>query len=222
MQIAVASGKGGTGKTTVSIALASLIAGKGIPVTILDCDVEEPNVNLFLKVPVINEEKIHSLIPEVNNEICNGCGKCVDICAFNCIVLAKGKPMIFADMCHSCGGCSLVCPVDAVSEVKKEIGIVEEGKQGRIFYAGGRLKIGEIMSPPLIKEVKKRSENSALTIIDCPPGTSCPVIESVSDSDYVILVTEPELKRRYASKLFPPVYILPARSIAVFEDHPEI
>ncbi|MCP4131436.1 MAG: P-loop NTPase [bacterium] len=191
MQIAVASGKGGTGKTTISVALAAYIAQLGIPVTILDCDVEEPNTNLFLKNKIENQEAVYSLIPAVDMDTCSGCGKCGEICAFSAIVMINNKPLVFSDMCHSCGGCALICTEGAITETKKKIGIVEQGMERNINYIGGRLNISEVMSPPLIKAVKNKSDKTGITIIDSPPGTSCPVIESISTVDYVILVTEP-------------------------------
>jgi len=191
MIISVASGKGGTGKTTLSLAISSYIAKKGGTVQLLDCDVEEPNANLFLKTGADNTENVYSLVPAVDNGKCSGCGKCGDICAFNAIVMIKDKPLVFPDLCHSCGGCMLVCEDGAISEIKKEIGTVERGSAGNIDYTGGRLKIGEVLAPHLIKAVKEHLVVDGLNIIDSPPGTSCPVIEAVSGSDYVILVTEP-------------------------------
>jgi len=191
MKLAVASGKGGTGKTTISLALAEYLAGKGRTVSICDCDVEEPNINLFLKADISNVEKFNMLIPLVDEEKCNGCGKCQDICEFSAIVLVNDKPLVFPDMCHSCGGCMLACPEGAITEIKKNIGILETGEKKNLKYIGGKLNVGEPMAPPLIKAVKKDIERSENIIIDSPPGTSCPVIESVKDSDYVLLVTEP-------------------------------
>lgn len=191
MIISVASGKGGTGKTTLSLALSAYLARREIPVCIFDCDVEEPNVNLFLKSDIMVLERVYIPIPYVHENICDGCGRCGDICAFNAIVLVRGRPLLFPDMCHACGGCMHACPVDAITEEHKEIGIVEEGYTGAIRYVGGRLRISEAISPPLIKAVKKHLLPTDINIIDAPPGTSCPVIESVKGSDYTILVTEP-------------------------------
>lgn len=191
MVISVASGKGGTGKTTLSVSLAEYLANSSIPVTILDCDVEEPNVNLFLKVDIKATDTVYIPVPSVNENRCDGCGKCEDICVFNSIVLVKGEPLFFPEMCHACGGCTLVCPTDAITEVPREIGSIETGNFSNLKYAGGRLKIGEAISPPLTKAVKNYVSESGITIIDSPPGTSCPVIESVKESDYVVLVTEP-------------------------------
>lgn len=191
MNIAVASGKGGTGKTTLSLCIASLLAREGTRVALLDCDVEEPNVNLFLKATIDESHTVTALIPAVDEERCTGCGECERICAFSAIVLIKDKPLVLPDMCHSCGGCLLVCPEGAIKEVGKEIGVIESGHAGGICYAGGRLNIGEPAAPPLIKEVKKTHRGADVRILDCPPGTSCPVIESVKGCDSLLLVTEP-------------------------------
>jgi len=191
MIISIASGKGGTGKTTVALGLASYIASRDIPVTILDCDVEEPNVNLFLKTDIRVLDTVYKPIPYVNDGHCDGCGKCEEICQFNSIVLVKGKPLVFHDMCHSCGGCIEVCPNRAINEEAREIGVIEEGYNEQLRYVGGALKISEHMSPPLIKAVKNHISSTDINIIDSPPGTTCPVIESVKHSDRVILVTEP-------------------------------
>ena len=191
MDIAIASGKGGTGKTTFALALAAWCGPRRDGVALIDCDVEEPNVNLFLKAEISDEKKVNVLIPQVNGDICTGRGECGDFCEFSAIVLMKGKPVVIPEMCHSCGGCSLVCPERAIVEVPKETGTVFSGRARGIDYAGGLLKIGEPMSPPVIKETKKYFTNAEIRIIDCPPGTSCPVIESVRGSDYVVLVTEP-------------------------------
>jgi MinD superfamily P-loop ATPase len=191
MDIAIASGKGGTGKTTLSLCMAEYYSGKGISTSILDCDVEEPNVNLFLKSPVKSTVETSVLIPSVNDILCTGCGECERICEFNCIILIKGKPLVLPEMCHFCGGCTLICPEKAITEIKKINGSIESGEIRKIKYAGGRLNIGEAMSPPLIKEVKKYYPESEIRIFDSPPGTTCPVIESVKNCDFIILVGEP-------------------------------
>lgn len=193
MIISVASGKGGTGKTTVAVNLALALDS----VQLLDCDVEEPNAHIFLN-PVI-KEKIAStvLIPEVDEAKCTYCGKCREVCAYHAIAVfpqqndKKGSILIFPHLCHGCGGCSLLCPEKAIREVHKEIGVVEIGKSGTVRFVHGRLNIGEIMSPPLIKHVQEYIDPSRTVIIDAPPGTSCPVIAAVKGSDFCILVTEP-------------------------------
>jgi len=191
MIIAVASGKGGTGKTTVATNLAMCLASKGQKVQLLDCDVEEPNCHLFLRLSFDTSETISLPVPEVDRNRCTGCGQCGDICQFSAIVCIKDAVLTFPELCHGCGGCSLVCPEGAISEVPREIGIIEKGCTNGVHFVHGILKIGEAMSPPLIRQVKKEISLKGTSIIDAPPGTSCPVIEAVKGSDICILVTEP-------------------------------
>jgi len=193
MIISVASGKGGTGKTIVAVNLALSLSN----VQFLDCDVEEPNAHLFLK-PDIKDRKIATVpVPVVDESKCNYCGRCRDICVYGAIAVIppdkdiKGSIMIFSHLCHSCGGCSLLCPQDAIKESNREIGIIEEGNSVGIQFVHGKLNVGEIVSPPLIKQVKEYINPARIVIIDAPPGTSCPVIASVKGSDFCILVTEP-------------------------------
>jgi MinD superfamily P-loop ATPase len=204
MIISVASGKGGTGKTTIAVNLALALAkDKGRNVQFLDCDVEEPNAYLFLKPVITNSESVKIPVPKIDDEKCNYCGKCAEVCVFNAIAVTKNKVLVFPGLCHGCGACTLFCPENAISEQGREIGILEEGKAGSISFIDGRLNIGEPMAPPIIRKIKTKIKkdyngnrsndiaNHHLTIIDAPPGTSCPVIESIKDSDYTILVTEP-------------------------------
>jgi len=188
MKIAVASGKGGTGKTTVSVSLALASSG---PVTFVDCDVEEPNAHIFLKPEISGSEKFYLTVPRVIEDRCTYCGKCRDICQFNAITVFGHTIMAFPDMCHSCGGCFLVCEEKALAEARREIGTVEWGTSGHIKIFQASLRVGEAMASPLIKVVKKKAEERGLVIFDAPPGTSCPVINTVRDADYVLLVTEP-------------------------------
>lgn len=187
MIISIASGKGGTGKTTIAVSLALSLNG----VTLLDCDVEEPNCHIFLKFAVKKVNKVEIPIPAVDLGKCTFCGKCGEVCAYNAIVPIKDKVLVFKELCHACGGCSLFCPVGAISEEGKEIGIVEFGSVNGMQFVHGRLNIGEAMSPPLIRAVKKHVAQEGITIIDVPPGTSCPVVTTVTGSDYCVLVTEP-------------------------------
>jgi MinD superfamily P-loop ATPase len=204
MIISVASGKGGTGKTTIAVNLALALAkDKEKNVQFLDCDVEEPNAHLFLKPVITNSESVKIPVPKIDDEKCNYCGKCAEVCVFNAIAVTKNKVLVFPGLCHGCGACTLFCPENAISEQGREIGILEEGKAGSISFIDGRLNIGEPMAPPIIRKIKKRINkdgikeknnditNHHITLIDAPPGTSCPVIESIKDSDYTILVTEP-------------------------------
>ncbi|PKP61801.1 (4Fe-4S)-binding protein [Candidatus Atribacteria bacterium HGW-Atribacteria-1] len=204
MIISVASGKGGTGKTTIAVNLALALAkDKEKNVQFLDCDVEEPNAHLFLKPVITNSESVKIPVPKIDDEKCNYCGKCAEVCVFNAIAVTKNKVLVFPGLCHGCGACTLFCPENAISEQGKEIGILEEGKAGSISFIHGRLNIGEPMAPPIIRKIKTKIKkdyngnrsnditNHHITLIDAPPGTSCPVIESIKDSDYTILVTEP-------------------------------
>lgn len=188
MIVAIASGKGGTGKTTVATNLALSLNGK---VQLLDCDVEEPNAHLFLKPKFHGSESVGIPIPQVDEKLCTFCGKCGEICQYGAILAAKKKVLVFPELCHGCGGCSLVCPEAAISEVMREIGTVEKGAVRGVDFVHGRLHVGEPMAPPLIRAVKEKTNNEGTVIIDAPPGTSCPVIESIKGSGYVILVTEP-------------------------------
>ena len=188
MIISIASGKGGTGKTTVATNLAVSL---GPDVQILDCDVEEPNAHLFIQ-PVIEEaETIFTPVPEVDLEKCNLCGKCQEICQFKAIVVIGDTLLPFHELCHSCGGCMEVCPEKAITEVGRELGEIERGHKSSLEFVHGRLRIGEAMSPPLIRKVRGYTRPGKLTIIDAPPGTSCPVIAAMKGADFVLLVTEP-------------------------------
>lgn len=191
MQIAVASGKGGTGKTTVATNLALTMTRMGEKVTYADCDVEEPNGHLFLKPSIETQENVGVLVPQVDYAKCNGCGKCGEICHFSAIVVLGGKPLTFPELCHSCGGCSLVCEPKAIKEVSRDIGQLSVGKVGDLAYIAGRLRIGEAMPSPLIRRVKRTLPKAGHAVIDAPPGTSCPVVETIKGTDFVLLVTEP-------------------------------
>jgi len=191
MQIVTASGKGGTGKTTVAINLAYVC---NTPVVVLDCDVEEPNVHLFLKPKIDSTRRVEVDIPSFDQELCTSCGACHDACRFNAIVLIKGKPLLINELCHSCGACLHVCPVDAITEVPREIGTIEAGTWQNGSFSHGMLDIGEARSEPIIEQVRQiglQKENDLPVLIDAPPGTSCPVIAAVRNVDYVLLVTEP-------------------------------
>jgi len=188
MQIAIASGKGGTGKTTLSVALTQSLDQ---PVQYIDCDVEEPNGDIFIMPTNVVTETVNVLVPEVDRSLCDGCGECADFCQFNAIISQGEYAMVFPDLCHSCGGCSKMCPKEAISEVEIPIGTITSGITNNISFVQGRLDIGKAMSPPIIRAVKNKIDADQLAIIDCPPGTSCPMISTVSDADYIILVTEP-------------------------------
>ncbi|MBU0947100.1 MAG: ATP-binding protein [Proteobacteria bacterium] len=188
MIISVASGKGGTGKTTVSTNMALALGEK---LTFLDCDVEEPNGHLFLKPKIEQVERVSIAVPLVDEAKCTFCKKCSDICRFNAIVVVGSSVLVFKDLCHSCGGCMVVCPENAISETGRELGTIEYGHRDAIRFVQGRLRIGEAMSPPMIKKVREATIPGELTIIDAPPGTSCPVIAAMKGTDFVLMVTEP-------------------------------
>lgn len=188
MKIAVASGKGGTGKTTVSVSLA--LAAKG-SVCLLDCDVEEPNIHLFLETTLKDRRVVSIQVPEIDAARCDGCGKCAQFCAFNALVSFGTTPVFASEMCHGCGGCARICPRKAIREVEKRIGVVEVSSSGQMTVVQGILDIGMALAPPLIRAVKEEATPNGLVIMDAPPGTSCPVIATLRDVDFVVLVTEP-------------------------------
>lgn len=190
MQITVSAGKGGTGKTTVATNLA-LALRKEYNVEFLDCDVEEPDAGIFLKPDFDSSQPVNIKIPEVSDEICTYCGKCSEACEFNAIATFGENVLVYPELCHGCGLCSLVCPVDAITEKDKKIGEIRMGKAGGIDYFEGDLIVGEPMSTPIIKELKKKTSQDRISILDSPPGTACPVIESLHGSDFALLVTEP-------------------------------
>jgi MinD superfamily P-loop ATPase len=192
MIVSIASGKGGTGKTTIATNLALFLSGKkSQEIQFLDCDVEEPNAYIFLAPKIETSQTVSLPVPDVDQRKCNFCGECAKVCAYNAIVVLKDKVLTFPELCHGCGGCSLLCPERAISEREREIGVLEEGKAGSIEFIQGRLKIGEPMATPLIRAAKKAINQQGVVIIDVPPGTSCPVIESIHGSDFCLLVTEP-------------------------------
>jgi len=186
--ISIASGKGGTGKTTIATNLARSIDSN---VSFFDCDVEEPNAHIFLKAEIESKAPVSVRVPKVDESKCTYCRKCADFCAYKAIAILKDQFLLFEGLCHSCGGCVLVCPEDALTEVPRDIGVIEDGIIENVHFYQGILNVGEAKSPPLIRELKKNINGSNMTIIDSPPGTSCPVIESVRGSDFVLLVTEP-------------------------------
>ena len=188
MIISVASGKGGTGKTTVATNLAVSI---GSTIQLLDCDVEEPNAHLFIK-PVIEQKKtVFTPVPDIDETKCNFCKKCAQICRFKAIAVINKIVLTFPELCHSCGGCVEVCPERAITETGRELGVIEIGRRNHLGFVHGRLRVGEAMSPPLIREVRSHTLSDLPTIIDAPPGTSCPVIAAMKGTDFVLMVTEP-------------------------------
>ena len=190
MIISVASGKGGTGKTLVATNLALALSDK-VRVQLLDCDVEEPNDNVFLHLHLNNSQLVYIPIPKINEDKCTYCGKCAEVCVYNAIAVLPEKVLVFPELCHGCGACSYLCPEAAITEEGRQIGVLEKGNSGNLELVQGKLNIGEPMAPPVIREVKKHIDSKSEVIIDVPPGTSCPVIEAVKGSDFCLLVTEP-------------------------------
>ena len=191
MKIAVLSGKGGTGKTLVSVNLASVADSA----TYVDCDVEEPNGHLFLKPENISTTPVNKKMPVSDPDRCTGCGKCADFCKFNAIACIKGKWMLFDDVCHSCGGCSIVCPEKAISETDKTIGYIKSGTSDSVNIYTGTMNVGEASGVPIINSLLQatRKVKTPFTVIDCPPGSACTVMESIQDADYCVLVAEPTI-----------------------------
>lgn len=188
MTLAIASGKGGTGKTTLSVNLARAL---GTDVQLLDCDVEEPNAHLFLGGSVRQSTIIAVPVPAIDESRCDGCGACSAVCVYGAIVTVGRTVIQFPELCHGCGGCMRVCPRGAIRETHHRIGVVEERETGRISLIQGRLDIGSTHAPALIRELRTHARAGVPTIVDAPPGTSCPVVTSLRGADRVVLVTEP-------------------------------
>ncbi len=186
MIISIASGKGGTGKTTVATNLA-LCLDKA---QFFDCDVEEPNSNIFLNAEIDNVENVSSDIPEIDKNKCTFCGRCAEFCRYNALAVVKENVVVFPELCHSCRGCQIVCPEDAVGFKPRFLGKIESGKSGKIDFYQGVLNVAEIQAVPVIKALKKKIRSDRDVILDAPAGNSCPMVETVIDTDYCILVTE--------------------------------
>jgi MinD superfamily P-loop ATPase len=195
MRIAVASGKGGTGKTTVALSLAhSLVRRKGISVLLSDCDVEAPNLELFLEADLREKRPVQKFIPQVDKGICTGCGTCAEVCQYNAMLVLGGKALVFPDLCHGCGSCTLTCPEKAISETPSGIGCLQRGAAAEgIVLRQGILDVGQPLAVPVISDLLKWEPAPLpdLEIRDCPPGASCPVVAALRGVDYVLLVTEP-------------------------------
>ena len=198
MKVAVASGKGGTGKTTIAVALAlAARRTEATRVTYVDCDVEAPNGALFLSPAIEHVEEVSMTVAEPKGDRCDGCGMCMEICAYGAVTVIGSTVMVFNEMCHGCGGCILACPKGALGNGRRSLGLVETGRAGGLGFVQGVMRVGEAMSAALIRRMKgmilgeEGLEGDGLFILDAPPGTSCPVVQTISGSDYVVLVTEP-------------------------------
>jgi len=193
MIITVASGKGGTGKTTVAVNLALSLSNES-PMY-LDCDVEEPNAFLFLNPTIEERREVGQLIPEIDTRLCTYCGRCAEVCAYNALAVVGKKVLVFPELCHGCGSCTLNCPTGAISERLDVLGVIEKGRAGPVQFGQGILNVGEAMAVPVIRQLKKWAipevRDGKIIILDASPGASCPVVESMRDADFVLLVTEP-------------------------------
>jgi MinD superfamily P-loop ATPase len=190
MIVSVASGKGGTGKTTVATNLA-LVAQHDCDVHFFDCDVEAPNAHFFLKPQFAHSEPVTVACPVVDSTRCTFCGACADTCAFKALAVVKDRVLVFPDLCHDCGACKLFCPEHAVGRKEHKIGRLECGNAGDIAFCQGKLDPGEAFSTPIIRALRRRVPDDAFVILDAPPGTSCPVVDAIKESDLCLLVTEP-------------------------------
>jgi MinD superfamily P-loop ATPase len=187
MKIVIASGKGGTGKTLVAINLALSVGANQV----LDCDVEEPNDHIFLRPSETISKPVELQVPIIDETKCTYCRACAEFCQFNALFVVGETAMVFPKLCHSCGGCKLVCPTGAITETPRSVGEIVIGDVDGIELVYGKLDIGEVFSVPIISAVKEEAINQGLVILDSPPGSACPVVESVMGADFCILVTEP-------------------------------
>jgi MinD superfamily P-loop ATPase len=193
MNIAIVSGKGGAGKTTIATSLATIGAQRGFSVAYLDCDVEEPNGHLFLHPVITRQEVVNIAVPKVDETVCRAagvCGRCGQACHFSAIICLGHFVMVNADLCHGCGACRLACPANAIQEVPHRSGVVELGHAGAIAFVQGRLDVGQAMATPIVRQVKALAPPAEIILKDAPPGTSCPTVETARGSDAVLLVGE--------------------------------
>jgi MinD superfamily P-loop ATPase len=196
MRLVIASGKGGTGKTTVGTSLASLLAEGSGRVTYADCDAEEPNGHLILRPDVQNTTDVHVRSVSVDEARCTGCCRCARACQFHALACVSNTVAVFPQLCHACGACALVCPVDAIVEVPRKVGIIREGSVGSLRFLGGEMTVGEESVVPIVRALKTATAAASgtteeIVVLDAPPGTACPAVETMRGADRAILVTEP-------------------------------
>ncbi len=191
MRLVIASGKGGTGKTTVAACLSSLLAQAGENVAYVDCDAEEPNGHLILNPIIENTRVVEVPVVAIDEAKCTGCGKCCRACQFHALACLNDSVTTFPQLCHACGACSLVCPVDAIIEIPRKRGIIREGHDGDLRFIGGEMMVGEESVVPIIRALKAIVPSDGISILDAPPGTACSAVETMRGADRVILVTEP-------------------------------
>jgi MinD superfamily P-loop ATPase len=193
MKVTIASGKGGTGKTTVAVSLVLSLTDEYL--YFLDCDVEEPNAGLFLHPRIVETREVTQFIPQIDMSSCTACGRCAEVCQYHAIAVIGQQMLVFPELCHGCGSCTLNCPVNAIQEIPDSIGLLERGQVENLDFAQGTLNVGEAMAVPVIRQLKKwvidDVQSKHPVILDAPPGASCPVVETMRGSDIVLLVTEP-------------------------------
>ncbi len=198
MIVTIASGKGGTGKTTVAVSLALSLAetsqGAARPL-LLDCDAEEPNAALFVHPTIEERREVGQMVPQVDLATCTRCGRCAEVCQYHAITVVGKKVLVFPELCHGCGSCTLNCPVHAIDEVLSVMGTIERGRAGALDFAQGTMNVGEAMAVPIIRQLKRwmipQPAGDRPIILDAPPGTACPVVETMRGADVVLMVTEP-------------------------------
>ena len=195
MKLAIASGKGGTGKTTVAVSLALSLASAAVSPLFLDCDVEEPNAALFLRPEITARRDVGLLIPVVDTARCTACGRCAEVCEYHAITVIGKQVLVFPELCHGCGSCTRQCPEGAIHEALNVMGTLERGRVGAVEFFQGTLNVGEAMAVPVIRQLKQWAippdAGDRPVILDAPPGASCPVVETMRGADAVLLVTEP-------------------------------
>jgi len=191
VRVAIASGKGGTGKTTLATSLAVALAGMGVEVTYADFDVEEPNGHILLRPDIEASHAVEVPTPVVHAPTCTLCGRCAEVCQYHALACLPDRVLVFPEICHGCGACVLACPAGAISEVGRRVGTIRSGRAGDVRFLEGELSVGEAAPTPVVRALRARLPEAGFVIMDAPPGTSCPVVETLRAADRVILITEP-------------------------------